>query len=166
MTLHTLQQQAYDNKTQKKFNTTDVSKELNGIVEELGELADGFIQQNKEVIIDSLGDTMIYCLGLSTMFGWNANSIIPETIKTPEKIHSLHDYFPYTQKEIGMLNKTYKKSNKKKVANIDRKEDFKKHLGHLMKYCLLMLDYVQADAYAVLENIVEENKKREHHGRV
>lgn len=71
-----LQRRTYENKVRRNFNITDVGKEVILMTEEFGELCEAEILSNREEVIDAVGDLMIYCLGLSAIFEWNANGII------------------------------------------------------------------------------------------
>lgn len=83
--LQQLQREIYGNKVRRNWNVTDVGKEIILMTEELGELARAYKNSNKlpaaaidqrEEIVDAIGDLMIYCLGLSEMMGVNAEEVL------------------------------------------------------------------------------------------
>ncbi len=81
MNLKELQKEIFENKKRRDFNTSDVGKEVVLMVEELGELARGVKNQNKEEMIDAVGDLMIYCLGLCEILGVDAEDILIKIIE-------------------------------------------------------------------------------------
>lgn len=166
MTYYELQQRIYENKVRRNFNITDVKGEVVLMCEEFGELCDAHLLNNNAQIIDAIGDLMAYCLGLSAMFKWNADEIINSKVTSPENPTSLENYLPYVGREVGMIAKTFKKSNKLTVDEINNKEQFKTHIGNLMGYCSRMFDYVKVDSISVLEEIVRTNETREHRGKI
>lgn len=159
------QQQIYQNKLNRNFNVTDVQKEITLLTEEFGELCDAFIQSNNPEIVDAIGDMSVYCLGLSAMFQQNADNVINRCIQLPIK-NDLASYICYFGREIGMLAKTYKKSNKKLVDEIDRREDFLKHIGNVMGYCDQAFRCINQDPVCVLELIIKNNASRTHQGKI
>ncbi|MEZ4861740.1 MAG: MazG nucleotide pyrophosphohydrolase domain-containing protein [Caldilineaceae bacterium] len=89
-----LQQEIYDNKVRRNWNVTDVGKEIVLMVEELGELARAYKNSNKlpaaaidqrEEIIDALGDLMVYCLGLCEMMEVNAETVLTAIVENNKK---------------------------------------------------------------------------------
>jgi len=83
--LYKLQKEIYQNKVDRGFNVTNVGKEIILMTEELGELAKSYKNSdknsareisNKDEMIDAVGDTMIYCLGLCEMFGVNSEEVL------------------------------------------------------------------------------------------
>ncbi len=98
MDLSKLQKDIYQNKVNKGFNTTDVGKEIVLMVEELGELARAYKNSDKktareinqkEEMIDAIGDLMIYCLGLCEMLGKNSEEVLGEIIENnKERSHT------------------------------------------------------------------------------
>lgn len=164
---HNLQKTVYENKVKRGFNITDVSKEILLMAEELGELCNAAILDRRDDIVDAIGDLMVYCLGLSEMFGWDADNIVNRSVMQPPfDSAQLTDYLPYASKELGMLAKTYKQSNKEPVKQINLQDDFKLHLGNLMGYCRTMFDLVGADELSELEKIITHNKTRTHAGHL
>lgn len=86
-----LQREIYANKVRRGWNVTDVGKEIVLMVEELGELARAYKNSNKlpaaeidqrEAIVDAIGDLMVYCLGLSEMMGVNAAEVLAQIVET------------------------------------------------------------------------------------
>ena len=89
--LQELQRAIYANKVRRGWNVTDVGKEIVLMVEELGELARAYKNSNKrpadqidqrEEIVDAIGDLMVYCLGLSEMMGVNAAEVLTQIVET------------------------------------------------------------------------------------
>jgi NTP pyrophosphatase (non-canonical NTP hydrolase) len=161
-----LQQSVYENKIKRSFNVLDVNKEITLMTEEFGELCDAYISDNHQEIVDAIGDIMIYCLGLCEMFKDNADEIIHKDIQKPERIKSLLDYVPYLGRELGLVAKTYKKSNKKFVDEINMREDFIHHIGNIMGYCSEMFDYINVDENDTLIKIISANTTRTHQGKI
>jgi len=92
--LSKLQKEIYQNKLNKGFNVSDVGKEIILMTEELGELARAYKNSdkkpareisNKEEIIDSVGDLMVYCLGLCEMLGIDSNEVLEKIVKNNKK---------------------------------------------------------------------------------
>ena len=92
--LSKLQKEIYQNKLNKGFNTTDIGKEIILMTEELGELARAYKNSdkknagkisNKKEIIDSIGDLMVYCLGLCEMIGVDSSKILEKIVKNNKK---------------------------------------------------------------------------------
>ncbi len=88
--LKELQKKIFENKKDKGFNTTDIGKEIILLTEELGELARAYKNSNKkeaqeidnkEEIVDAIGDIMIYCLGLSEMLEIDSEEVLEKIIK-------------------------------------------------------------------------------------
>lgn len=88
--LTALQQEIYANKVRRGWNVTDVGKEIVLMVEELGELARAYKNSNKrpaaeidqrEEIVDAIGDLMVYCLGLSEMMGVSAEEVLTAIVE-------------------------------------------------------------------------------------
>ena len=85
-----LQKEIFKNKEKRGFNVTDVGKEIVLMVEELGELAKAYKNSNKkpareinnkEEIVDAIGDLMVYCLGLCEMLGVNSEEILKKIVE-------------------------------------------------------------------------------------
>jgi len=83
--LYELQKTIFENKKKRKFNTTNIGKEIIHLTSELGELATAYKESNQKVakqinkrpaIIDAIGDLMVYCLGLYEMIGVDSEVIL------------------------------------------------------------------------------------------
>lgn len=166
MVLYEFQQRVYENKVRRSFNVTDVGKEVLLMCEEFGEICDAHIKIDRDEQVDAIGDLFVYCLGLSAMFNWNADDIIKKDLAMPEHTDSLENFIPYAGKEVGLLAKTLKKSNKLPVNEINYREQFQDHVGNLMGYCQMMFDYVKVDSSSVLEGIITNNRTRTHQGKM
>ena len=153
MVYYELQQRIYENKLRRNFNVVDVGKEIILMSEEFGELCDAYLTENNAEIVDAIGDLMTYCLGLSAMFKWNADEVLNLKVESPNNPSSLENFFPYVGREVGMIAKTFKKSNKQPIDDINNRDQFRTHVGNLMGYCSLMFDYVKVDETSVLEEI-------------
>jgi NTP pyrophosphatase (non-canonical NTP hydrolase) len=100
MSLGELQKSVYENKVNRGFNVTDVGKEIILMTEELGELARAYKKSNKkpareidnrDEIIDAIGDLMAYCLGLCEMLGVDCKGVIENIIENNRsRTHSGH----------------------------------------------------------------------------
>ena len=100
MNLSEIQKRIYQNKINRGFNVTDIGKEIILMTEELGELAKAYKNSNKksakeinnkDEILDAIGDLMIYCLGLYEMIGVDGEAILEKIIKSNEnRSHSGH----------------------------------------------------------------------------
>ncbi|MBW2996980.1 hypothetical protein KY349_01425 [Candidatus Woesearchaeota archaeon] len=166
MTLYELQKRVYENKVRRGFNVTDVGKEVVLMSEEFGEFCDAYLEDDKEEIVDAFGDLMIYCLGLSAMFDWNAGEIMNREPSFKKHPQSAGDYLPYIGREVGRIAKAYKKSNKEPVQSIDRRDDFKTHIGNLMGYCMYAFEGIAVLPLATLEHIIQNNEVRTHEGQI
>jgi NTP pyrophosphatase (non-canonical NTP hydrolase) len=94
MSLQKLQNQILENKVNRGFNTTDLGKEIILMTEELGELARAYKNSNKKFvkeidnrdkIIDAIGDLMVYCLGLCEMLGVDSEKVVSKIIENNKK---------------------------------------------------------------------------------
>ena len=166
MVYHELQRRIYENKVRRNFNVTDVGKEVVLMSEEFGELCDAYLTNNDDEITDAIGDLMVYCLGLSAMFKWHADEVLNPKVESPNNPTSLENFFPYIGREVGMIAKTFKKSNKQAVDEINNRDQFRNHIGNLMGYCSMMFDYVHTDGISVLEEIIGNNERRTHQGQI
>lgn len=90
MNLSQLQKEIYQNKVNRGFNVTDIGKEIILMTEELGELAKAYKNSdkkpareinNKEAILDAIGDIMIYCLGLCAILGVNSQEVLGNIVR-------------------------------------------------------------------------------------
>lgn len=87
--LYNLQKEIYQNKVNRGFNVTDVGKEIVLMVEELGELARAYKNSDKkpaketnqkEEMVDAVGDLIVYCLGLCEMLGVNSEEVLEKIV--------------------------------------------------------------------------------------
>jgi len=92
--LEKLQKEIFQNKVKRGFNVTDIGKEIILMTEELGELAKAYKKSNKKTareinnkdeIIDAIGDLMIYCLGLCEMLGVNSEEVLKKIVENNKK---------------------------------------------------------------------------------
>lgn len=166
MTYYEFQQRVFENKIRRNFNVTDVGKEIILMTEEFGELCKAHIGNDREEIIDAIGDLMIYCLGLCSMMKCNADDILNLGAENPQQVSSLKDYIPYVGKEIGLMAKIYKKSDKKIASEIDKKSDIIDCVGNLMFYLASMFEFIRVDKFAALEQIIKNNELRKHYGSI
>ncbi len=81
MALKHLQKEIFDNKKARGFNTEDIGREIVLMTEELGELARGFKNKDKEAMADAVGDLMVYCLGLCEMMGIDSQELLGKIVK-------------------------------------------------------------------------------------
>ena len=100
MELSGLQKEIFRNKSDRKFNTTDIGKEIILMTEELGELAKAYKNSdkkpareisNREEIIDAVGDLMVYCLGLCEMLGVSSEEVLQKIVDSnSRRTHTGH----------------------------------------------------------------------------
>ena len=166
MELQNYQEAIYNNKLRRNFNTTDVGKEIILMTEELGEFCDAYLEADKEEIIDAFGDIMVYGLGLTAMFGWNANQIVNANPEYKQKPTQLLEHLPYLVKSIGSIAKTFKKSNKELLPNLNHQEKFQTNIGNLLGYCIKAIEFTGETYKSVLESIIENNTTRTHQGKI
>jgi NTP pyrophosphatase (non-canonical NTP hydrolase) len=85
-----LQREIYRNKVDRRFNVTDVGKEIVLMVEELGELAHAYknsdkrpapLISHKDEMVDAVGDLMVYCLGLCEMLQVDAGEVLTTIVE-------------------------------------------------------------------------------------
>jgi|GEM_PF-1951930 len=90
MNLNEIQKEIWENKVNRKFNTTDIGKEIILLTEELGELAKAYKHSNqlpadeinnKDEIIDAIGDIMVYCIGLCEMMQVKSEEVLDNIIE-------------------------------------------------------------------------------------
>lgn len=85
------QKEIFENKKRRGFNTTDIGKEIILLMEELGELAKAYRDNNEEEIADAVGDIMVYCLGLCEVIGVNSEELLKKTIENNRtRTHRTH----------------------------------------------------------------------------
>ena len=95
-----LQKQIFQNKVKRGFNVTDLGKEIILMAEELGELAKAYKKSNKKPakeidnrndIIDAIGDLMVYCLGSCEMLGVNSEDVLKNIVEgNKTRVHAGH----------------------------------------------------------------------------
>jgi hypothetical protein len=166
MSLYELQQRVYENKIRRGFNVDKVSREIVLMAEEIGELCEGVIERNDDEIIDAFGDIMVYGLGLSAMFGFNADEVINDSPEYREKPSDVSGHVLYLARAVGKISRSLKESNKRIVSELDKRDEFKVHIGDLLGYCARALEFVGEDYVSVLEKIVDNNVAREHRGQI
>lgn len=81
MGLNELQNEIYNHKKKRGFNTLDVGKEIVLMTEELGELAKAYRDGSKEGMAEEISDLMIYCLGLCEILGLDSEKVITEKME-------------------------------------------------------------------------------------
>lgn len=72
-----LQQEVFDNMTDKGFDTTDPLKKIERVIGELEELKDAIKGGSPAEIDDEMADVFIESLGLAAILGVDAESAIP-----------------------------------------------------------------------------------------
>lgn len=85
LTLREIQKRIWENKKRKGFNTTDVSKELLYLTEELGEAVKAYRKEDKEELAEEVVDIIIYSLGLLEMMDKESYDEIVKKIEKNEK---------------------------------------------------------------------------------
>lgn len=154
-----LQERVYANKRAKGFNITDVGKEVMLLTEELGELCAARIATDHDATVDAIGDIAIYCLGLCAMFEWNADKVVERDL--PSSWNAAQEIpCEYLAMEIGLLAKTYRRSNRAQASEFDRQAEFRTRIGLLLGYCRDAFTRLGEDESAVLESIVRHNEER------
>jgi NTP pyrophosphatase (non-canonical NTP hydrolase) len=83
MTLNEIQKQAYENKVNKGFNTTNIEKEFCLLYGEVGEAYEAF-RKKKDDLGSELADIAIYLLGLSEMLGFSLQDEIEKKMSVNE----------------------------------------------------------------------------------
>lgn len=68
--------------------------------------------------------------------------------------------------ELGELAKAYKNSDKKQAGEISNRDEIIDAVGDLMVYCLGLCEMLGVDSEKVLEEIVENNRRRTHTGHL
>lgn len=79
MELKEIQKEVWQNKLNKGFNTTDVSKEFCLLYGEVGEAYDAF-NKKKEDLGEELADVAIYLLSISEMLGFDLQTEIENKV--------------------------------------------------------------------------------------
>ncbi len=86
MDLKEVQNQIWENKLKKGFNTTDVCKEFCFLSGEVAEAFEAY-HKKKEDLGSELADIAIYLMGLSQMLGFSLEDEINKKLKINEKRH-------------------------------------------------------------------------------
>ena len=84
--------------------------------------------------------------------GWNTTRIDKEIITLVE--------------ELGELARVYRDSNHKPAAEISNKEAIANAIGDLMVYCLGLCQMMNINSKDLLEEIIQENRTREHRSHI
>lgn len=94
MDLKNIQKEIYQNKVEKGFNVTDISKEFCLLYGEVGEAYEAFLKERKN-LPEELADIAIYLLGLSEILGVNLEEEINKkvSINKNRKYHKEGDGF-------------------------------------------------------------------------
>lgn len=80
MNVQQMQDRVYANKIKRGFNTTEVWPEIIHLMEELGELATAFRDENQVEMVDAVGDLIVFGLGLFSIFGQDAEMVLEKII--------------------------------------------------------------------------------------
>lgn len=67
--MQTLVENIEDWAEDKKLNDADPNKQMLKVVEEIGELSQGLVKDNREQVIDSIGDAVVTLVILSQQLG-------------------------------------------------------------------------------------------------
>ena len=97
MELEEMQKEAWNNKVNKGFNTTNVEKEFCLLTSEVGEAYMAYLR-NKDGLGSELADIAIYLMGLSQMLGYSLKEEI-------EKKMEINKNRKYKLNEYGVLIK-------------------------------------------------------------
>ena len=101
MDMNEMQKEAWANKVNKGFNTTNVEKEFCLLTSEVGEAYMAYLR-NKNELGSELADIAIYLFGLSEMLGINLKDEV-------EKKMEINKNRKYKLNEYGVLIKDEKK---------------------------------------------------------
>ena len=101
MDMNEMQKEAWANKVNKGFNTTNVEKEFCLLTSEVGEAYMAYLR-NKNELGSELADIAIYLFGLSEMLGINLKEEV-------EKKMEINKNRKYKLNEYGVLIKDEKK---------------------------------------------------------
>ena len=159
MEYNALQKEIYDNKIRQGFNTTDLGKEILLLAEEYGELCESHLLHDKEGSLDAVADIMVYAIGLCALFKKDADDVANRHVESPAR-PTFEGYIPCLGKEIGLMARKYRRSNKKAIGEIDCDEQVMGHVGNIIGYCSKLFSVMNEDEKKVLEEIVEKNSKR------
>ena len=84
MKLKELQKKIYQNKVNKGFNTTDITKEFCLLYGEVGEAYEAY-RKKKPDLNEELADIAIYLLGISEILGFDLEKEIENKVAINEK---------------------------------------------------------------------------------
>ncbi len=85
LTIREIQKRVWKNKVKKGFNTTDISKELLYLTEELGEAVRAYRKDSKDALAEEIVDLIIYSLGALEMLGKDGYEELIKKIEKNEK---------------------------------------------------------------------------------
>lgn len=85
MELQEMQSRIFANKIKHNFNTTEIGPEIIHLAEELGELARAYRDRKHKKVIDAVGDIAVYCIGLFSIIGSDAQEEITKIVVRNEK---------------------------------------------------------------------------------
>ena len=84
MNMKEIQKEIWDNKVNKRFNTTDVNKEFCLLYGEVAEAYDAY-RKKKDDLGEELADVAIYLMGLSEMLGFDLEEQILNKVSKNKK---------------------------------------------------------------------------------
>ena len=84
MSLKEIQKRIYQNKVNKGFNTTDITKEFCLLYGEVGEAYEAY-RKKKPDLNEELADIAIYLLGISEILGFDLEKEIENKVAINEK---------------------------------------------------------------------------------
>ena len=91
MDMKKIQNEIWQNKLKKGFNTTDVNKEFCLLYGEIAEAYDAY-RKKKEDLNEELADVAIYLMGLSQMLGFDLeNEILRKVDKNNKRVYKKID---------------------------------------------------------------------------
>lgn len=91
MDMKEIQNEIWQNKLKKGFNTTDVNKEFCLLYGEVAEAYDAF-RKKKEDLNEELADVAIYLMGLSQMLGFDLeDEILKKVAKNNKRVYKKID---------------------------------------------------------------------------
>ena len=91
MNMKEIQKEIWQNKLNKGFNTTDVSKEFCLLYGEVAEAYDAY-RKKKDDLNEELADIAIYLMGLSEMLGFNLeDEILKKVEKNSKRVYKKID---------------------------------------------------------------------------
>lgn len=91
MNMNKIQNEIWQNKLKKGFNTTDVNKEFCLLYGEVAEAYDAY-RKKKEDLNEELADVAIYLMGLSQMLGFDLeDEILKKVDKNNKRVYKKID---------------------------------------------------------------------------